>query len=397
MQAVGLIVVCVAFIVGVFVLGVNFGNGEIEFGGAHFIQIGTSNSNLAGSLNYSQIQQEYNVIKNNFDGKLTTSELQDGIEHSLASSTGDPHTEYFTNTEANEFNDELNNTFSGIGAELDQNSSNQLVIVAPLADTPASKAGLQPKDIIETINGVNASNYTLDQAVSKIQGTAGTQVTLGILRGTVNMTFKITRATITIPSVYYKVIDNNIGYISISSFANDTSGLMQTAANTLKADKVKGIILDLRDNPGGLVQAAINVSSLWLPAGDTIVTEKHDNKVIQTYYSTGNDILQGIQTVILVNDGSASASEITSAALHDNHAASLIGQKTYGKGSVQELFPLAGGSEIKVTIYHWYTPDNKNIDKVGITPDITIVPTTADNNAGIDVQLNKAVTFLQNL
>jgi carboxyl-terminal processing protease len=204
----------------------------------------------------------------------------------------------------------------------------------------------------------------------------------------------ITRAQITIPSVTWKILSGNIGYIQIAQFGDDTSSLAQQAAQQFKAADVKGVVLDLRDNPGGLVSAAVNVSSLWLPQGKLIMQEKRGSTVLQTYDSTGNDLLKGVPTVVLINDGSASASEITAGALHDNQAAYLIGTTSFGKGSVQELDNLSNGGELKVTIAHWYRPDGKNINHIGITPDETVQLTTAQLAAGNDTQENAAISYL---
>jgi len=379
--------VVVAFVV-VFLLGFWIGTGRLDF---HW---GSENDRLPNSLDYSLIQQEYSILKNNYDGKLNFNSLQDGLLNGLANATGDVHTNYYNATQAKEFSEELNNTFSGIGVELDNNSSNQIVVVSTLAGTPASKADLMTGDVITSINGKNTQGQTLDAAVDEIRGPNGSTVTLGISRGTTNLTLKIVRANIIVPSVNFKILSNNIGYINIISFANDTPQLAQQAANDLKQHNVRGIILDLRDNPGGLVSSAVSVCSLWLPQGRLIMTEKHDNIAVQTYRALGGDILNGIPTVVLINSGSASASEITAGALKDDHAATLIGEKSYGKGSVQQIFNLSGGREIKVTIAHWFTPDNVNIDKIGITPDMVVPLTQSDQENNVDTQENAAVTYL---
>jgi carboxyl-terminal processing protease len=379
--------VVVAFVV-VFLLGFWIGTGRLDF---HW---GSENDRLPNSLDYSLIQQEYSILKNNYDGKLNFNTLQDGLLNGLANATGDVHTNYYNATQAKEFSEELNNTFSGIGVELDNNSSNQIVVVSTLAGTPASKADLMTGDVITSINGKNTQGQTLDAAVDEIRGPNGSTVTLGISRGTTNLTLKIVRANIIVPSVNFKILSNNIGYINIISFANDTPQLAQQAANDLKQHNVRGIILDLRDNPGGLVSSAVSVCSLWLPQGRLIMTEKHDNIAVQTYRALGGDILNGIPTVVLINSGSASASEITAGALKDDHAATLIGEKSYGKGSVQQIFNLSGGREIKVTIAHWFTPDNVNIDKIGITPDMVVPLTQSDQENNVDTQENAAVTYL---
>jgi carboxyl-terminal processing protease len=384
------LVVSVIIIIAVFILGINIGNGNID---VHF---GTSqNSQLPDQLNYSSVNQVYQVLKSEYDGKLTTAQLLDGLKAGLANSLNDPYTEYFNPTQAKAFNSELQGSFSGIGAELGENSSNEIEVIAPLAGTPAAKAGLQPKDIIVSVNGINTTNMSIDQAVDDIRGPQGTKVTLQIVRGQTPIKLTITRETITVPSVTSKILAGNIGYMQISQFTDDTSSLAQLAAQKFKQAGVKGIILDLRDNPGGEVTAAVNVSSLWLNDGQTIMVEKTGNTVIQTYSATGNDLLKGIPTVVLVNGGSASASEITASALHDNQDAYIIGTQTYGKGVVQQINNLNNGAELKVTIAHWYRPDGKSINHIGITPDKIVTITQAQITAGQDPQEDAAITYLQ--
>jgi len=374
----------------VFALGVGVGDGRIAVGS------GNMNKNLPNTLDYSSVNQVYELLKQKYDGTLTAGQLLNGLKEGLAQSTGDPYTEYFTPKEASQFSDELNNSFDGIGAELGADAQGNIEIIAPIAGTPAANAGLQPKDVITTINGVSTSGLSPDGAVGKIRGPAGTKVKLGILRnGTQQLSFTITRANITVPSVTTKILPGNIGYMQISTFANDTSNLANEAAATFASKHVKGIVLDLRDNPGGLVDAAVDVSSLWLPQGKTIMQEKRGNQVVQTYSATGSDTLHGIPTVVLVNDGSASASEITSGALHDNGAARIIGIKTYGKGVVQELDNLPGGAELKVTVASWYRPDGQNINHKGITPDQIVKLSDQDAKAGNDTQLKAAEAYLE--
>ena len=377
---------------GFFTLGIFWGDGRIPNGIEDLLNPSNAN-NLPASINYSALQQEYDLIKQNYDGKLTAQQLQQGAEAGLANATGDPYTEYFSPSEAKNFNNQLNNTFTGIGAVLGVSNGN-IVIISPVSGFPADKAGIQPGDVISSINGTSTSGMNIDTAVNDIRGAAGTKVTLGIIRNGQHLSFTITRATITVPSVSTKIINGNIGYMQIITFANDTSSLAQNAANMFKSKGVKAIILDLRDNPGGLVDAAINVSSLWLQSGKSIMIQKHDNQVVNTYTSTGNDILNGIPTVVLINGGSASASEITSASLHDNGAAYLIGQKSFGKGTEQQLVPLFDGSELKVTIAHWYTPKNVSIEYKGITPDQTINLGPNQANTSSDSQLNAAIQYL---
>jgi carboxyl-terminal processing protease len=361
-------------------------------------------SGLPNRLDYSSVNQVYRVLRQNYNGKLTETQLLNGLKHGLAQATNDPYTEYFTAQETKTFNDELNNSFSGIGAELGQDSSGNLQIIAPVSDTPAAKAGLRAQDLIAAINGVNTSGISIDDAVSKIRGPAGSKVTLQIVRDhSQTLSFIITRQNITVPSVTTKILPNNIGYMQISTFADDTGGLAQKAAAKFKQANVKGVILDLRDNPGGLVTSAVDVSSLWLPEGRNIMQEKRGTTLVQTYSATGDNTLHGLPTVVLINNGSASASEITAGALHDNRAAYLIGQKSYGKGVVQEPICITGktnadgtcpADELKVTIASWYRPNGQNINHRGITPDQTVKISDSDLKAGNDTRLQAAETYL---
>lgn len=382
-----------AVIAAIFLLGVGFGNGKISLSlhSKHVIA-----TNLPSNLDYSSVNQVYQSLKENYDGQLTESQLVNGLKHGLAEATKDPYTEYFTPAEAQQFNDQLNNSFSGIGAELGQDSDGNLQVIAPIAGTPAAKAGLQPQDLIGTINGESTSGLNVDEAVNKIRGKAGTKVTLGIVRNKSQaLTLTITRQSITVPSVTTKTLAGNIGYIQISTFANDTSDLAQKAADQFKQAGVKGIILDLRDNPGGLVQDAVNVSSLWLNSGQVVVQTKGTTGNQTAYAPAGSGELHGIPTVVLIDSGSASASEITTGALHDNDDAYVIGAKSYGKGVEQSLINFGDGSQLKVTIASWYRPNGQNINHKGITPDKTVKePTGAVALQSSDAQFQAALTYL---
>lgn len=350
---------------------------------------------LPGKLDYTTVNQVYKSLKDNYDGQLNAGQLEDGLKHGLAEATKDPYTVYFTPKEAKEFNDQLNNSFAGIGAKLKKDADGNIVIDQPIDGFAAQKAGLQPHDIIIAINGQDATKLTLDDAVSKIRGPINTKVSLQIIRDrSQQLNFTITRQEITLPSVTTKILDGNVGYMQINSFADDTSDLAAKAAKDFKDKQVKAMILDLRDDPGGLLQAAIDVSNLWLPEGKTILQEKRGSTVQQTYYAQGGGVLQDVPTVVLVNGGSASASEITTGALHDNKAAYVIGEKTYGKGVVQQLIDFADGSQLKVTVASWYRPNGQNINKKGIQPDQKVDISDADAKAGNDTQLQAAQAYL---
>lgn len=375
-----------------FVLGVNVGNGSIPMAWAR----GSSqNGSLPTTLDYSSVNQAYQAIKDNYDGKLTEAQLLDGLKSGLAQSTGDPYTEYFNAKDAKAFNNELQGTFSGIGAELGQDSDKNLVVIAPISGFPADKAGLRAQDIIASINGKSTSGMSVDEAVNLIRGQKGTKVTLKVIRAkSQTLTFTITRADIKVPSVNSKILDNGLGYLQITQFSDDTASLAAKAAQKFKDNDVKGVILDLRDDPGGLLDAAVKVSSLWLPQNKLVLQEKTDGKVVNSYTADGNDILAGVPTVVLVNSGSASASEITAGALRDNNVATIFGEKSYGKGSVQQILNLSGGAEIKITVARWYRPNGLNIDKKGITPDKVVKMTDDDYAKGNDPQKDAAISQL---
>jgi carboxyl-terminal processing protease len=382
-----------AFIIVVFVLGVGIGNGTISL---HH-QRGVAGK-LPATPEYTSVNQVYKSLIDNYDGKLTEAQLIDGLKHGLAQSTNDPYTAYFTPKEAKEFNQQLNNQFSGIGAELGQDSEGNLQVIAPIAGTPAAKAGLQAGDLIASINGTSTSGMSIDQAVHKIRGPAGTTVKFQIVRNkTTPLTLSITRQNITVPSVNTKILPGNIGYMQITSFSDDTAGLAQKTAQQFHDKHVKAVVLDMRNDPGGLLDAAIRVSSLWLPQGKLILQEKRGSEVVRSYYADGGNILKGTPTVVLINGGSASASEITAGALHDNGAAYVIGQKSYGKGVVQQLISFGDGSQLKVTVASWYRPDGHNINHRGISPDKTVnLPKNTAVKAGgaNDAQLQAAKNYL---
>jgi carboxyl-terminal processing protease len=377
--------------VGLFVLGMLAGQGKLSL----HTHRATVNSGLPTSLDYSSVDKVYQALKENYAGKLTDGQLMEGLKKGLADAANDPYTEYFTSKEAQQFRDQLNNTFSGIGAELGKDSEGNIIVVAPIKAFPAAKAGLKAKDIIATVNGTSTQGFSIDKAVSVIRGKKGTKVTLQVIRDGKQLDFTIVRQDIKLPSVHSEVLNGNIGYIQISTFGADTAQLVDEAAAKLQQKHVKGIVLDLRGNPGGLVSAAVSVSSQWLPDNALILQQRRGKTVVEQDNSQGNHRLVGIPTVVLVNGGSASASEITAGALHDNKAAYVIGEKTFGKGVVQDVICITGKreangncpyDELKVTVASWYRPNGQNIHKKGITPDKIVTLADTDVKTGNDVQ-----------
>jgi len=381
-----------AAIAVIFAAGVEIGRGNI-----HVRYLSTPSASVAaGQLDYSGVSQIYGLLKSDYDGSLSQTKLINGAKAGLVAAAGDPYTEYFNPTDAKAFNDELSGSITGIGAEIGSDSNNNIEVVSPISGFPAQKAGLQPKDLIVAIDGQSTQGMSVDAAVSKIRGQAGTTVKLTIVRGVGNpFQVTITRQKITVPSVTWNEDTNGIGYMKISQFTDDTVALAQKAATEFKAKGVHGVVLDLRGNPGGFLSGAVNVSSLWLDQGKTVVSERRGNTVTDTESATGNDLLKGLPTVVLIDGGSASASEITAGALHDNNAATLVGTQSFGKGSVQQVINLTDGSEVKITIAHWYTPAGININKKGITPDKVVPISDAQVAAGQDPQKDQAVQILQ--
>ena len=352
------------------------------------------NGHKAGQLDLSSLQQVYNVLASKYDGQLDANKLIDGAKHGLVNAAGDPYTTYFSAKEAEEFQSDLEGKFEGIGAELGKRD-NKLVVVSTLDDSPAKTAGLQANDVIVKVNGEDASSWSIDQAVSKIRGEKGTTVKLNIVRGDELKEFSITRDTINNPSVKSEITPDNIGILRISRFGqSDTVSLSKQAAQQFKSAGVKGVVVDLRGNGGGYLDAAVNVAGIWLN-NKTVVTERTGGKITDTKQTGNEALLAGVPTIVLVDGGSASASEILAGALKDNGAATLTGEKTFGKGSVQIVEDLPDGAGLKITVAKWYTPKGRNINKQGIEPDTTVTISSDDIQAGRDPQKDKALEQLR--
>ena len=350
------------------------------------------NQVLSQNIDFGQVEKTYDILKTKFDGKLDSAKLQDGLQKGLVDAAGDPYTVFLSQKEAEEFNSDLNGEFSGIGAELGKRDQ-KLVVMAPLEGQPARKARVRAGDIIAKIGDEETTNFTIDQAVNKIRGKAGTDIKLSLIRGDELIELTITRASISIPSVKSEILEGNIGYLQLSRFSDDTTELATKAAQDFKAKNVKGIVLDVRNNGGGLLSTAVDVSSLWLN-DKIVVSEKEGGKTTNVLRTGNNPILEGIPTKMLINEGSASASEILAGALRDNGAAELVGTKSFGKGSVQELVDLPGGAKLKVTVARWFTPKDKNIDKAGIEPSVKVELTPEDFKQDKDPQKAKAIELL---
>lgn len=379
----------------IFLSGWGIGSGRIALNRGQLFRE-KANQSVPTDLSYASVEEVYDTLRREYDGELDNQKLLDGLKAGLAAATGDPYTEYLNKEAAREFDEQLNGTFSGIGAELGKDDKDNLIIVAPIAGFPAEKAGLKAKDVIAEVDGNSTFGLSISEAVNKIRGPINTKVKLRVIRNNAeDLNFEITREQITIPSVESKILEGNIGYVKISRFSEDTLSLASKAAQEFKNANVKGVILDLRNNPGGLLDASVGISSIWLDAGKPILQEKRGEVVIKSFVAKGTPILKNVPTVVLINEGSASASEIVAGALRDNKAATLIGIKTFGKGSVQQLERLDDGGVLKVTIAKWFTPAGVNINKEGIKPDKEVKLTDEDSKAQRDPQLDAAKASLQ--
>ncbi|MDD5290841.1 MAG: S41 family peptidase [Patescibacteria group bacterium] len=365
---------------------------------------------LNQDVNFNLFWEVWDTLEKEYvdKGKLNDKAMFYGALNGLVASVGDPYTVFMDPKFSREFEDDLAGTFEGIGAEIGIRKE-ALTIIAPLDGTPAQKAGLQPGDKIYSINGEITANMTVDEAVAKIRGPKGTNVTLTIVRegNDAPRDIVITRSVITVKSVKTETLssagaqgdqeekkDNDIFVLEISNFNNDTLDLFNKAVQEILSKNPKGIILDLRNNPGGYLDTAIELASEWVESG-AIVTEKSSEENKNEYLSRGRARLKDYPTVVLVNRGSASASEILAGALRDYKKATIVGEQTFGKGSVQTLREFGDGSSIKITVAKWFTPNGDSIDDVGIKPDIEVEMTDKDYEEDKDPQMDKAIEILK--
>lgn len=351
---------------------------------------------LADDIEFKRFWELWNILKEKYyQQPVKDRDLFYGAMSGLAQSLGDPYTTYFEPKVAQEFQESLQGKFEGIGAEIGS-KDDTLQIIAPLPDTPAERAGLLAGDILIKIDNQDTAGMTVEKAVSLIRGPKGTNVTLNILRPAQKkppFDVTITRDVIKIKSVRWKMLPNQVAYIELTNFNGDTSNAFRDAVREVVRKDPKGLILDLRNDPGGFLDTAIDVASYWV-GEEPIVKERRQGKIIQEFKGNGNPILAGIPTIVLVNQGSASASEIVAGALQDYGKARLLGVKTFGKGSVQDYQALSDGSAVKITIAEWLTPRERTINKTGLTPDVTVERTADDYEAKRDPQLDRAVELL---
>lgn len=357
---------------------------------------------LAKEIDFDLFWQTWNLIKEKYvERPVSDLELFYGALSGMVASLNDPYSVYLKPEISKKFIQELSGSFEGIGAEIGIKEG-RLTIIAPLIDSPAEKAGLKVGDKVYAIDDSDTTDMALDYAVSLIRGPKGTPVTLTILRKESKEPQKITiiRGVIKIKSVSWKMLENNISYIKLSYFNEDTEQDFRKVALEILKQNPKGIILDTRNNPGGFLEAAIKVASFWVEDGIIVIEDRGikeaSNSLLRKkeYLSQGQALFKNFKTVVLINQGSASGSEIVAGALKDYGKATLVGTKTFGKGSVQELENLKDDSSLKITVAHWLTPKGHFIEKEGINPDIEIELTGKDFDEDKDPQLEKAIELL---
>lgn len=361
--------------------------------GANLDKIFTTPSSNTAKIDFSQLQYVYNKLADNFDGELDEDTVINEAKRGIVNAAGDPYTYFMTKEEAEEFEKDLNGDVgAGIGVEIGERDG-YVKVLRTTPGNPAERAGVKAGDIIYKADDEDISGLKVDDVAKHLRGAEGTKVKLTVVRDGKEVSFDLVRETINNVSVYssYK---GNTAIITISRFDLDTGSLARKAAEEAKAKGVNKVIVDLRGNGGGYVSAAKEVASLWVD-GKLVVEQRSANgeNNDKVYASTGKAILAGTKTIVLMNGSTASASEIVAGALHDYGLATLIGEKSYGKGSVQALENLKNGEILRVTIAKWYTPNGNNINGDGIEPDKVVERTFEQINKDEDPQLEAALKY----
>ncbi len=353
-------------------------------------------SDVVGKETNKKLEDIQNILDNNFYFEEDEQAKQDGIIKGYMEGLDDPYSVYYTKKEYDEFKEDTDGEYVGVGVQVSQSKeTNIITVVKVFDDSPAKNAGIEAKDVITKVNGEDVSEQELDAVVEKIRGVEGTDVTITVYRSSDSKDHDYTmkRRKVENPTVEYKMLDNNIGYIAVSSFYEVTGKQFIDAVGKLNVEGMEGLIIDLRDNGGGLLDIAVEMLDFMLPEGKIVYTEDKNGNIIDSYNSTDEQKFTK-PLVLLVNEYSASASEIFAGAIKDYRIGTLVGTNTYGKGIVQRLFPLDDGSAVKVTIAKYFTPKGNDIHKVGIKPDVEVefdAKQYKDSDGEKDNQLDAAV------
>ena len=373
--------------IGIF-LGANWNNLYLQF--SPYINPAQK---ITSNIKWDDLNEVYSQISSNFDGSIDKTKLIEGAKKGLTAALADPYTVYYDSKEAAEFKSDLKGEIkeAGVGIEM-MKQGDYVVVTRTLPNNPARKAGVHAGDIIFAINGEEVWDKDTEIIASKLRGPSGEKVKLTVARDKQKLDFELVREKINNVSADITYQDKT-AIISVYRFSEDTGTLVQSFTKDFKNKGINKVILDLRNNGGGYVTAARDLLSLWLD-GDKILTQKSATiGQTVTYAKRGEATLKDMKTIVLVNNATASASEIVAGALKDYKKATILGTKTYGKGVVQTMLELSGGSLLKITTAHWYTPEGQTINKTGISPDVEVERSYSDINSGKDPQLDKAKTL----
>ena len=360
---------------------------------------------INSSSETSDIEKSINKIKKIIDehylGDVDKSKLKDGALKGYVEAVGDEYTEYYTKEEMDSFEEDTLGNFTGIGIYMVKDTENNVIkVLTPIDGTPAYNAGIQPGDIISKVDGVEYTGEQMTEAANKIKGEVGTTVKLGIIRGTENLEIEIKRENIKINHVESKTLDNNVGYLKLSTFDEGCADEFKQKYDEINANQnIKALILDLRNNGGGLVEEALNIADYFTDKDSKLLITV-DKKEKEEIRKAKQSKYIKVPVVVLINENTASASEILAGALRDNGIAKIVGTKSYGKGVIQEVLTLQDGTGIKITTNEYFTPNKTKINKVGIEPDETVnLPETVKNVLTVeekdDTQLQKAQELLK--
>lgn len=357
------------------------------------------NTTSLEGLEYT-LSQFRSELEKKYIGEINDEELIEGAVKGYVDALGDPYTTYYTKKEMKTIMEETNGNFVGIGVYMTKDlEKNAILIIKPIENSPAEKAGILPGDLITKVDDVEYTGDKLEEASNKIRGEEGTKVKLEIYRNGETKTFELTRIKVVVSHVTTKVLNNDIGYIAISDFEGECASEFETKYKQLEKQGIKKLIIDIRNNGGGIVDEALKIANMLVDKDSTLLITKDKSDKEEVTKATEKPIIN-IPTVVLVNEYSASASEILAGALKDNGKATLVGTKTYGKGIIQELHQLSDGSGLKITVSEYYTPNHNAIHKIGITPDVEVdlsedVKQQTTIQEKDDNQLQKAIEILK--
>ena len=340
--------------------------------------------NQQGFFNLMRFVTAYRFIELKYVNQTDDVNLIDGAIDGMVKSLGDPHSNYLSPKMYQSLKEQTQGSFAGIGVVMGMDNNKNINIVAVMEDSPGQKAGLAEGDQIIAVDGTPVTEMAFDEVAAHVRGEPGTDVVLTIMRDGTQQDYTITRDNIKLKTVGHEMLDNNIGYIQIVSFSEDTAQEFMDAYTDLQNQGMQGLVLDLRNNPGGLLGACVDIAKNLVPKGDIVsIVDKDGNKEV---YSSDLEQVQ-YPVAVLINKNSASASEILSGAIQDTKSGVIIGETSYGKGSVQTILPMMDDDAVKLTIAKYYTPSGRSIDGVGITPDIEV---KLDEGSTVDTQLDKA-------